>query len=129
VSVLPPPGWCRGGGQQGSATVLVAGLIGVVLLLGAVALLVAGYEIAYRRARVAADLAALSGAAAFAQGGDACRQARRSAADNGAWALSCDQVGDQIDHVVTVRVRVEVSTRLRGLPDGVEALAHAGSAP
>ena len=124
-----PPGWCRDAGQRGSATVLVAGLIGVVLLLGAAALVVAGYEIAYRRARVAADLAALSGAAAFAQGGDACQQARRSAADNGARVVSCDQVGDQVDHVVTVRVRVAVRSRLRGLPEGVEALAHAGSAP
>jgi len=107
----------------------MAGLLGVVVLLSATALLVAGYEIAYHRARAAADLAAVSAAATFEGGGDACGQAALSATDNGARLLACDRVGDQIDYVVTVRVRVEVRMRLRGLPTSVEAVAHAGSAP
>ena len=115
--------------QRGSASVLVASLLGVVVLLTGVALLVGGYELAYRRARAAADLAAVSGATTFQQGGDACAQARRTARDNGARVLSCEQLGDLVDHVVTVRVAVDVRTRLQGLPRRVEAEAHAGSAP
>jgi secretion/DNA translocation related TadE-like protein len=114
---------------RGSASVLVAGLVGVLVLLGGAALLVAGFAVAHHRARAAADLAAVSGATAFVQGEDACRQARRSARDNGAAVLSCEQVGDQVDYVVTVRVSVPARTRVPGLPDTVEALAHAGSAP
>lgn len=115
--------------ERGSASVLVAALLGVVVLLTGVALLVGGYELAYRRARAAADLAAVSGATTFQQGGDPCAQARRTARDNGARVLSCEQVGDLVEYVVTVRVGIEVRTRLRRLPARVEAEAHAGTAP
>ena len=89
---------------RGSASVLVAGLLGVLVVLSGAALLVAGFAVAHHRARAAADLAAVSGATVFGQGADACRQARRSARDNGATVMSCEQVGDQIDYVVSVRV-------------------------
>jgi secretion/DNA translocation related TadE-like protein len=105
----------------------MAAVMGLVVLLSGAALLVAGYEVAYHRVRAAADLAAVSAAAAFAQGGDACGQARRSAAENGARVLECDQVGDQIDYVVSVRAEIEVRSRIRGLPTRLQALAHAGS--
>ena len=113
---------------RGSASVLVAGLLGVLVVLSGAALLVAGFAVAHHRARAAADLAAVSGATVFGQGGDACQQARRSAQDNGAAVVGCEQVGDQIDYVVTVRVAVTVRTRVPGLPEQVEALAHAGPA-
>lgn len=121
------PGGGRGPGERGSASVLVAGLVGVLVLLGGAAVVVAGYAVAYHRVRAAADLAAVSAAAAFVQGQDACTQARRSARDNGAGLRDCDQVGDQIDYVVTVQVELEVPTRVRGLPRQVEAEASAGS--
>jgi len=125
------PGWGESARRddRGSASVLMAGLMGVLVLLMGAAMLVAGFAVAHHRARAAADLAAVSGAMVFAQGGDACRQARRSAQDNGASVRSCEQVGDQIDYVVTVRVAIPVRTRVRGLPDRVEAVAHAGSVP
>lgn len=119
------PGPRRDG--RGSASVLVAGLLGVLVVLSGAALLVAGFAVAHHRARAAADLAAVSGATVFAQGSDACQQARRSAQDNGAAVVSCEQVGDQVDYVVTVRVAVTVRTRVPGLPEQVQALAHAGS--
>lgn len=114
-------------GQRGSASVLMAGVMGVVVLLSAAATVVAGYAVAYHRVRAAADLAAVSAAAAFEQGGDACGQARRSAADNGARVVQCDQVGDQIAYVVSVQAEIRVGSRIRGLPTRVQAWAHAGS--
>ena len=116
----------RSGGERGSATVLMAAVMGVVVTLGAAAMLVAGYLVGHHRARSAADLAALSGAAAYARGGDACDQAKRIARQNGAEATSCTLVGDEIDFVVTVRTAVPGRSRLPGLPRTVEAEAHAG---
>lgn len=113
-------------GQRGSASVLVAGLMGVVVLLAGTLMLVAGYAVAYHRARSAADLSAVSAATAFEAGADACSEARRSAKANGSGLVSCDSVGDQIDFVVSVRVSVPTPTRIAGLPRQVEAVAHAG---
>jgi len=124
------PRWVRPPApDRGSASVLVVGLMGVVVVLVGVALLVAGYEVAQHRARAAADLAAVSGAAAFAEGRDACGQARRTADDNGAAVLSCSTAGDPVEYVVSVRVALGVRSRVPGLPDRVVGEAHAGSTP
>jgi len=112
--------------QRGSGTVLMAAIMSVVVTLGAAATVVAGYLVSHHQARSAADLAALSGAAAYASGADACDQARRTARRNGATATRCDQVGDPVDFVVTVRVVVGVRVRSPGLPRQVDAEAHAG---
>lgn len=104
----------------------MVGIMSVVVTLAAAATLVAGYLVAHHSARSAADLAALSGAAAYAGGQDACDQARRTARQNGARVVRCDRVGDEIDFVVTVRTVVEVRSRVPGLPRRVEAEAHAG---
>lgn len=104
----------------------MAGIMGVVVTLASVAMLVAGYLVAHHSARAAADLAALSGAAAYAGGADACDQARRTARQNGARVIRCERVGDEVDFVVTVRTAVEVRSRVPGLPRRVEAQAHAG---
>jgi secretion/DNA translocation related TadE-like protein len=114
------------GGERGSATVLMAAVMGVVVTLGAAAMVIAGYLVGHHRARSAADLAALSGAAAHAHGEDACDQARRIAAQNGANVTSCARAGDDIDFVITVRTTVPVRSRLPGLPRSVEGEAHAG---
>lgn len=114
--------------QRGSASVLMAGVMGVVVLLSYAMMLVAGYAVAYHRARAAADLAAVSAAAAFRLGADPCRQARRSAGDNGAGLVSCDAVGDQIGFVVSVRVSIRTPSQVPGLPGRVEAQAYAGPA-
>jgi secretion/DNA translocation related TadE-like protein len=112
--------------QRGSGTVLMAAVMAVVVALGAVATVVAGYLAGHHRARSAADLAALTGAAAYAQRQDACAEARRTARRNGARVTHCEQVGDQVDFVITVRVVVQVRVRSPGLPRRVEAEAHAG---
>jgi secretion/DNA translocation related TadE-like protein len=103
------------------------GVMTVVLMLGLMGMCVAGYLVAGHRARTAADLAALSGASAFAAGQDACGAARQNALRNDARVMSCNQVGDLVDYVVTVRIQVKVHTRLAGLPTTLEAVAHAGS--
>ena len=112
--------------ERGSASVLMTGMVGVVVALSSAALLVAGYAVGYHRARSAADLGALSGAAAFQQGRDPCAQAAQTARRNGARVDHCDLVGDAVDFVVTVRVSVLPRTRIPQLPNAVTAEAHAG---
>jgi len=104
----------------------MAAIVSVVVALAAAATVVAGYLVSHHRARSAADLAALSGAAAYARGEDPCDEARHSARRNGAQVTRCDRVGDPVDFVVTVRVVVEVRVRSPGLPRRVEGEAHAG---
>lgn len=112
--------------ERGSASVLMTGIVGVVVALSSAALLIAGYAVGYHRARSAADLSALSGAAAFQQGHDACGQVRQTARQNGARVERCYLVGDAVDFVVTVRVSVAARTRVPQLPKKVVAEAHAG---
>ena len=57
----------------------MAGIMGVVVALSSAALVIAGYAVGYHRARAAADLSALSGAAAFQQGREPCAQAALTA--------------------------------------------------
>jgi secretion/DNA translocation related TadE-like protein len=112
--------------ECGSASVLMIGIIAVVIALSSAALVIAGYATGYHRARAAADLSALSGAAAFEQGRDGCGKARQIARQNGARLDRCDLVGDVINFVVTVRVSVATHTRIPSLPRTVAAEAHAG---
>ena len=114
------------GPERGSAAVLMVAIMGVVVTLGAAAMVISGYLIEHHRARAAADLAALSGAAAYVRGQDACDQARQIARQNGAKVISCNRVGDHLDFVVTVRTAVAARSRLPGLPRTVEAEAYAG---
>jgi secretion/DNA translocation related TadE-like protein len=112
--------------ERGSGTMLMVGVLGVLLALGAAAIWAAGYLAAGHKARAAADLAALSGAVAIQAGGDGCAAARRVAADNGAELSACDRVGDQVDFVISVEVVRRVRTGISGLPAQVSAVAHAG---
>jgi secretion/DNA translocation related TadE-like protein len=111
--------------ERGSATFLMVGVMAVVVLLSGAALLVAGYALGNHRARAAADLSALSAAAAFERAGDGCAQARRTARANGARVTHCDRAGDEVDFVVTVQVAVSVRTRVPGLPTVIAAEANA----
>ena len=113
-------------GEAGSASVLMVGIVGVVIALSGAALVIAGYAVSYHRARAAADLSALSAAAAFQQGRDACAQAALTAEQHSAQVKHCDAVGDAIDFVVTVRLSLATRTRIPQLPKTVTAEAHAG---
>ena len=59
------------------------GVLGIVVALSSAALVIAGYAVGYRQLH-AADLGALSAAAAFQQGRDPCAQAALTARQNGA---------------------------------------------
>ncbi len=117
----------RSTSERGAATFVMVGVLAVVISLALAGTIMGGHVVAIHRARSAADLAALSGAAAFAQGGDACRAAGRTATSNGASLLSCDRVGDQLDFVVTARVRVGIGRSTLRMPRSVEAIAYAGA--
>jgi secretion/DNA translocation related TadE-like protein len=112
--------------QRGAASIMMAGVMGVVVTISCVAMVVCGYLLGYHRARAAADLAALSGAVAYQQGRDGCAEAGRLASANGAGLAACDEVGDQVDFVITVRASVPVGLRVPGLPRTITAEAHAG---
>ena len=112
--------------ERGSATTLMVGVMGVVVALSSAALVIAGYAVGFHQARAAADLSALSGAAAFQQGREPCAQAALTAKHNGSRMERCSQVGDAVAFVVTVRVSVVARARLPQLPKTVAAEAHAG---
>ncbi|SEP64126.1 Rv3654c family TadE-like protein [Microlunatus flavus] len=113
-------------GERGSGTLLVVGVMAVVGVVAAVAMVAAAYLVAGHQARGAADLAALSGAAAYAEGRAPCPAAARLAKANGGRLASCDRVGDDVDYVVSVEVVVDVGVRVPGLPRHLEGRAHAG---
>jgi secretion/DNA translocation related TadE-like protein len=105
----------------------MVGVLAVVMSMAMAGMLLGAYVVAVHRARVGADLVALSGAAAFEQGGAACLTAERTASENRVELITCDQAGDQLDFVVTARVRVPVGRSMPGLPRSVEAIAYAGT--
>lgn len=113
--------------ERGVGTVLMVGVMAVIVVLSVAGVCIAGYLVAAQRARTAADLAALSGATAYAAGQDPCSAARRNARANGASVVLCNHVGDAVDFVVTVRAQVRVGVRVPGLPTRSTAVAYAGS--
>lgn len=116
--------------ERGSATVLAAGLLGVLLCLGLAALLLASAVIASHRARAAADLAALAAAGAVLRGqadGAVCQVAAAVARDNSARLASCARDGSSVRVTVTVRPAVgrlgDATARARSGPPPAGAAA------
>jgi secretion/DNA translocation related TadE-like protein len=107
---------------------LMVGVMGALLLMAMGAMCMATYLTAIHKARGAADLAALSGAVAVQSGADGCSVARKVARENETTAVSCDQVGDSVDFVISVRIARAVRLEIPGLPSKITALAHAGPA-
>lgn len=90
-------------GEDGSATVLVLALCGVLLLAGSLAGALGAVTVARHRAASAADLAALAGASAASRGADACAAAGRSAARADAQLVRCLRQGTDVAVEVSVR--------------------------
>ncbi|MBF4613726.1 helicase [Curtobacterium sp. VKM Ac-1376] len=110
----------RRGAQDGSATVLLAAVLGVGVLIASAALAAAGHRTQAIRADGAADAAATASAAA-ATGlvlGEPCVVAARVTTANGATLTACELTA------TTARVRVRVGTG----PFAVGAVAVAGPA-
>lgn len=112
--------------ERGSGTVLVTAVVGVLLVLSVAGLQLGAAASAAHRARAAADLSALAGAAALQAGrGDPCGLVAELAARNGARLLGC-RLGE--GESVEVRVVTDVSGRWPGMPDTAAAAARAGPA-
>lgn len=116
--------------ERGSASVLAVGGIAVLGMFLGVATQLGGAVMATHRARAAADLAALAGAAAGEQGdtrAGACSRAAAVAAANGANVVSC-AVGE--DGSVTVTTHVTPPRGLAALARGpARGVARAGPVP
>lgn len=115
-----------GGDERGSGTVLILAVTVVLVAVTGGLVVIAGYVAAAHAARGAADLVALSGAAAHARGQSACLSARRIGAENGVHLVACTVKGDSWDFVVTVTVEQPVAFSVPSLPRSVPATAHAG---
>jgi secretion/DNA translocation related TadE-like protein len=111
-------GWVRD--DRGSATVWVLALSGVLVSLGAAAVLVGSAVATRHRAEAAADLAALAAAADAASGaGGPCATASSIAVANGAVLEACTVLPGA---VVQIRVGVRVTMGPLG-----ERWAHASA--
>ncbi|MDQ7992536.1 MAG: Rv3654c family TadE-like protein [Propionicimonas sp.] len=113
------------GAEAGSGTLLVAAAVLVAGVGVAVVLLVATALAGWQRVRGAADLVALSGAVAFADGRDACRAAARLATDNQVELRRCTVSGDLLGFAVTVEVGA--AGHAYPLPADLTATARAGT--
>lgn len=120
------PGRRPGHSQRGSGTVLVAAVILVLMVVAVGLTVVAGYIAAAHHARAAADLVALSGAAAQARRQDACRVASGVATENRVRLSACHVRGDSLDFVVSVTVARSLDAPTPLLPGEVDASALAG---
>lgn len=109
--------------EQGSSTVIVAGLISLLCVIGTAVLVIGMARTARHQADAAADLAALAAASALLEGGAApCAAAADIATRNGANLTGCTIEGQ------TVRVAVSVPVNLGTWGLG-EALARARAGP
>lgn len=99
-------------GELGLASITAAGLI-VAVTMAALILVAAGARVIdSHAARVAADLAAVSGAYAQYSGGDGCGEAERTAGLNGVRLSDCHQQAP--DLIVTVSSGLAKATARAG---------------
>lgn len=111
--------------QRGAGTVLIAGVVVALAMVGVVAMAVGGFDVAQRATSGAADLVALSAAAGYRSGGDACAEARAAAQLNDVELSACTVAGDALDYAVSVTVRRH-GELLPGLPVELTATSVAG---
>jgi secretion/DNA translocation related TadE-like protein len=103
--------------------VLAVSFLAVLVLIGAALGVVSAMVVAHRSAQAAADLAALAGADAAAQGADPCSAAARVAVANGARLDGCAAGSREVTVEVTV-----TGPRWLGQPHDLTARARAGPA-
>lgn len=106
--------------EQGAGTVLAVAMMGLIVTVTVAAAGVVGVIASHRTAQAAADLAALAGAAALQDGGDACAKAADVADRNRAQLDGCVVDGWNVAVVVTAQTSP--------LPGGVLDLRARGRA-
>ena len=112
--------------EEGSATVLTVGAMGVLVVMLTGALLVVSVVRDVHRARSAADLSALAAGGPLPTGGPPnCADGGSVAMANGATLTRCDLLADG---TVAVRASVDLgwSATWAGIPDHATASARAG---
>jgi secretion/DNA translocation related TadE-like protein len=111
----------------GSATVWVLVACLLTWAMAALALSIGGALVARHRAESAADLAALAGARALADGGaEGCADAARVAAATRTLLVACDRLADGSLQVVVEAPLPQLLARMSHLPPA-RARARAGS--
>ena len=108
------------GDERGAATVLALAMMGLLVVVTVAVGGVVGVIATHRTAQAAADLAALAGAAALQDGGDACDRAGVVATRNHARLAACRVEGWDVS--------VEVVADTARLPGGVLDLRARGRA-
>jgi len=123
-----PCRWTIHSGDRGAGSVLTAVAMLVLVATTLVALWIASWIDAVHRARHAADLAALAGAAAQSRGAAACAAADRTARANRGSLVACAVTGARDAFAVRVSVVVPLTPRAPAGPSrvGAEAVAGAG---
>lgn len=112
--------------DHGCATVLVVSVVAVILVVAGGAFTLVGVVVASHRARAAADLSALAGAAVIVRGespSSACARAAAVARRNDAVPVSC-----RASPVLGLEVVVTVEVAVAGL-GAATARSRAGPAP
>ena len=89
-------------GERGAASLFAVACLSTLLLVGSALGVVAAMVKDHRAAQAAADLSALAGASAAAEGGDACGAAARIATANGGDLDSCAVSGRDVAVTVSV---------------------------
>lgn len=112
------------GSERGSGSLLVAAAVLVIAVATSVVVLAGSALLGVQRVRAAADLVAVSAAAAQADGGDPCAAAARVAVANQVELRECVVAGDLLDFAVTVTVAAPADS----LPGrwGFTSRSHAG---
>jgi secretion/DNA translocation related TadE-like protein len=106
--------------ETGAGTVLAVAMIGLLVTVTVATSGAVGLVAGHRRAQAAADLAALAGAAALQDGGDACSRAGTVAERNGASLRRCRVEEWNVSLVVAS------SVHLPGGSIDLRARSHAG---
>ena len=112
--------------ERGSAGGLTLAIVLCLLMMMLVAAWLVSWFGAAHRARSAADLAALAGAAVHEQGADVCQAAQDNAVANGAKLSACSVEEGAGDFIVNVKVQVPLIPNVPGGPQAVQASARAG---
>jgi secretion/DNA translocation related TadE-like protein len=106
--------------EDGAGTVLALAMMGLLVTVTLATSGVVGVVAGHRRAQSGADLAALAGAGALQDGGDACQGAGVIARRNGTRLRGCEIDGWNVTVVVSATVH------LPGSPMELEARGRAG---
>lgn len=108
-------------GEDGVGVVLVMGLVALLVAVAGISAGVLALVVAHRQVQAAADLAALAGAEAARSGGDPCREAGRIAVANRVELVDCAASRGVVDVIVEDVVEL-------GAPWTVSGRARAGPA-